>query len=192
MKNIKQWLTDKLPKQTPMHTVPKPISERVELAHSFFALNDQQFLDIHIATEADIEDILLIEKLCYNGQTPWNRSALLHEIRYNKNAFYIVVADDNIPVAFLGTWFVAHEAHITNIATIPDYERKGIATFLIQELKRIALEEDIKMISLEVRVSNHRAQKLYRKMDFENGRIKRGYYANDHEDALEMAMMLIK
>ncbi|GEQ33254.1 ribosomal protein S18-alanine N-acetyltransferase [Marinilactibacillus psychrotolerans] len=188
MKNIKQWLADKLPKHT--HTFPLPIADRVELKHNFFALDDQNFLTVHIATEEDIEAIISIEQLCYSGQTPWNRSALLHEIRYNKNAFYIVVTDDQTPVAFLGTWFVSEEAHITNIATIPAYESKGIATFLITELKRIALSEAIKIISLEVRISNQRAQRLYRKMKFENGRIKKGYYINDHEDALEMAMIL--
>ncbi|WP_256864620.1 ribosomal protein S18-alanine N-acetyltransferase [Marinilactibacillus piezotolerans] len=188
MRNIRQWLMEKIPKS--YQQLPLPIAERVKLTQSFYALDDQRFLSVSLATEERVEDILTIEKLCYDGQTPWNRAALLHEIRYNRNAFYIIVTDHGKPVAFIGSWFVASEAHITNIATIPSYEGKGIATFLISELKRIAESENMTILSLEVRVSNNRAQRLYEKIGFKKGIIKKGYYANDHEDALEMAMML--
>ncbi|WP_244244591.1 ribosomal protein S18-alanine N-acetyltransferase [Marinilactibacillus kalidii] len=188
MKNIKQWLIDRL--TTHRQALPRPIAERVKLSQPFISLNDETFLTVKIAGEDHIDGLLSIERQCYNGHTPWNRTALLHEIRYNKNAFYMIVTDDQRPVAFLGSWFVAKEAHITNIATIPEYEGKGIATFLIEALKGIALDEKMQLISLEVRVSNKRAQGLYRKMQFTNGRVKKGYYANDHEDALEMAMLL--
>ncbi|MEC6748700.1 ribosomal protein S18-alanine N-acetyltransferase [Marinilactibacillus sp. XAAS-LB27] len=188
MKNIKQWLTDRIPAHK--QPLPGPIAERVRLDHHCVALSDEQFLSVKIATEEHIDDLLSIERRCYDGHTPWNRAALFHEIRYNKNAFYMVVTDQKEPVAFLGSWFVSREAHITNIATIPEYEGRGIATFLIEELKQIAIFEKMDKISLEVRVSNTRAQRLYKKMQFTNGRVKKGYYANDREDALEMTMML--
>lgn len=188
LKNIKQWLTDRIPAHK--QPLPGPIAERVRLDHHFVALSDEQFLSVKIATEEHIDDLLSIERRCYDGHTPWNRAALFHEIRYNKNAFYMVVTDQKEPVAFLGSWFVSREAHITNIATIPEYEGRGIATFLIEELKQIAIFEKMDKISLEVRVSNTRAQNLYKKMQFANGRVKKGYYANDREDALEMTMML--
>lgn len=190
LKKFKEWLGTKWQKtQTSRLT---SLSSRVELKQTFYSLDDDRFLNVRIANVDDVSDLLLVEKLCYNGQTPWNRSALTHEIQYNKNAFYLIVHDLNRPVAFVGSWFVHNEAHITNIATVPEYERLGIATFLIKQLINIAKEENISVLSLECRISNEKAQRLYRKLGFVDGRVKKGYYANDHEDALEMAMHLFK
>ncbi|MCC5896120.1 MAG: ribosomal protein S18-alanine N-acetyltransferase [Alkalibacterium sp.] len=188
MKNFKEWFSDRVTKTTTKTFVP--LSVRIRLDQPFYPLSDEWFLSSKIATEEDADSILTIEKLCYNGQTPWNRSAILHEIRFNKSAFYIVVFDKDKPVAFVGSWFVTHEAHITNIATIPEYQNKGIATYLLREIIKIAEKEDIKEVTLEVRVSNKTAQSLYSTLGFEKGHIKKGYYANDHEDALEMKYLI--
>jgi ribosomal-protein-alanine N-acetyltransferase len=188
LKKFKQWIENKWTKPKTNRLVP--LAKRVELEQNFYSLSDDRFLNVRMAIADDVTDILEIEKRCYNGKTPWNRSALTHEIQYNKNAFYIIVHDKNKPVAFLGSWFLHDEAHITNIATVPDYERQGIATFLIEQLVDIAKKEQVHILSLECRVSNEKAQHLYRKLGFEDGRVKKGYYANDQEDALEMAMKL--
>lgn len=190
LKKFKNWLLSKSEKTKSLRLVP--LASRVKLKQNFYSINDDRFFSLRIASIDEVNDILLVEKMCYNGETPWNRSALMHEIQYNKNAFYLVMHDLNRPVAFVGSWFVSGEAHITNIATVPDYERQGIATFLIEQLTHIAKEENITLLSLEVRVSNDKAQRLYRKLGFKERRVKKGYYANDHEDALEMTMKLIE
>lgn len=188
LKKFKEWLLSKSAKTKPIRFVP--LSSRIELKQNIYSIDDRRFFSVRIATIDDVSDILLVEKLCYNGETPWNRSALMHEIQYNKNAFYLIVHDLNRPVAFVGSWFVSEEAHITNIATVPEEERQGIASFLIDQLMQIAKNEDIKILSLEVRASNEKAQQLYRRLGFKNGRVKKDYYANDHEDALEMTLSL--
>ncbi|WP_423190062.1 ribosomal protein S18-alanine N-acetyltransferase [Alkalibacterium sp. f15] len=190
MKNFKEWISERVAKSS--NKSFSPISKRVKLHQPFYALSDEQFLKVKIADENDVDSILKIERLCYEGQMPWNRTAIFHEIRYNKNAFYIILYDDEEPVAFVGTWFVAHEAHITNIATVPSYQNKGIATYLLKEIIRVALEEEIGKVTLEVRVSNNTAQSLYRSLGFIDGRIKSRYYANNHEDALEMVRVLVQ
>ncbi|GAA0356227.1 ribosomal protein S18-alanine N-acetyltransferase [Alkalibacterium iburiense] len=188
MKNFKEWFTDKVSKQTTKVLVP--LKMRMKLQQPFYALTDERFLKAKVAEDEDVDSIVIIERLCYNGQTPWTRSAIMHEIRYNKNAFYIVVYDEDQPVAFIGAWFVDGEAHITNIATIPDYQNKGIASYLIKEIIALGHAEDMKKLTLEVRVSNHTAQSLYRTLGFKDGKIKKNYYANDYEDALEMTLPL--
>lgn len=167
-----------------------PLHVRVSLNQPFYSLSDEWFLKSKIAEEEDVDSILTIERLCYYGQTPWNRSAILHEIRFNKNAFYIIVYDNDKPVAFVGAWFVGEEAHITNIATVPDYQNKGIASYLLKEVIQMAKAEHMQELTLEVRISNHTAQSLYKTIGFKEGRIKTAYYANDHEDALEMRLDL--
>lgn len=190
LKKFKEWVKNKWPKQQTNRLLP--LSVRVKLKQTFYSLDENHFLNVRVANAEDVSDILTIERLCYNGKTPWNRSALMHEIQYNKNAFYMIVHDLERPVAFIGSWFMDKEAHITNIATVPAYEKNGIASFLIRQLAEIAKEEEVTVVSLECRVSNTSAQRLYRSLGFEDGRVKKGYYANDHEDALEMAMHLEK
>jgi ribosomal-protein-alanine N-acetyltransferase len=41
-------------------------------------------------------------------------------------------------------------------------------------------------LSLEVRVSNKDAQRLYRKLGFQSRTIKKGYYTEKNEDAVDM------
>ena len=188
MKNIKDWFTDRVTKTTTKVWVPLHV--RVHLSQPFYSLSDEWFLKSKIAEEEDVDGILTIERLCYDGQTPWNRSAILHEILFNKNAYYIIVYDSARPVAFVGAWFVGEEAHITNIATVPDYQNKGIASYMLKEVIQMAKAEQMKELTLEVRVSNNTAQSLYKTIGFKEGRIKTAYYANDHEDALEMRLDL--
>lgn len=188
MKNFKEWISERVAKSSTKSFLP--ISARVKLHQPFYAVSEETFLKVKIADVHDVDSILKIEQLCYDGQTPWNRTAILHEIRYNKNAFYIIMYTDDLPVAFIGAWYVANEAHITNVATIPSYQNKGIATYLLKEIIRVAIDETIDKVTLEVRVSNRTAQSLYRSLGFEEGRVKKGYYANDHEDALEMILKL--
>lgn len=188
LKNFKEWISERVVKSSTKSFLP--LSTRIKLAQPYYVLSDETFLKVKIADEHDVDSILTIERLCYNGKTPWNRTAILHEIRYNKNAFYIVMYDNEEPIAFVGAWFIANEAHITNIATVPAFQNKGIATYLLEEIVRIAQEEVIGKVTLEVRVSNLTARSLYRSLGFEEGRVKKEYYANDHEDALDMMRVL--
>lgn len=79
---------------------------------------------------------------------------------------------------------------MTNIATIPTYQKQGIATFLIQTVMDLAKQLKRRRITLEVRMSNETAKSLYRKLEFRDGRIKRNYYHSDGEDALDMIYLL--
>lgn len=186
LKKFREWLEKTDEKKRSI----RRLMQRVELSTQTYQAPDETPFDVSLADEQSVKDILTIEKLCYDGKTPWNHSALMHEIRYNRNAFYMMVYQGSQPAAFIGSWLVGGEAHITNIAVVPQFQKLGIATFLIEELKRISLEEGMKTYSLEVRVSNIKARNLYEKLGFEKGRVKKGYYAHDHEDALEMNMNL--
>ncbi|MGY3779116.1 ribosomal protein S18-alanine N-acetyltransferase [Isobaculum melis] len=138
----------------------------------------------------DIDGLLDVERLSYHGETPWNRRAFEHEMRRNKNAIYLVLVFEYQLIGFIGAWFVQGEAHITNIAIIPKFRNKGLASFLIKELVELAIQKENNIMSLEVRTSNTTAQSVYRKMGFVDGKIKKAYYASDLEDALEMSLDL--
>lgn len=166
------------------------LSQRTQLSQSHLVLDDGDVLEVSVGRDEDVETLLAVQTACYNGETPWNAAALHHELKRNTNALYVVIRRFSEPVGFIGAWLVEKEAHITNVAVVPSFQKKGIASWMIQELERISILEGMDILSLEVRVSNEKAQRLYRELGFNDGRIKKYYYSSDHEDALEMSKKL--
>jgi ribosomal-protein-alanine N-acetyltransferase len=78
------------------------------------------------------------------------------------------------------------EAHVTTIAVDPVHHRRKIATRLMLELIKRAREMGAKAVSLEVRVSNWGAQRLYGRFGFRPVGVRKGYYQETNEDALVM------
>ena len=89
-------------------------------------------------------------------------------------------------IAFAGLWLTPDEAHVTTIAVHPDYRGRGVGELMLSTLIRIAGDVGARMVTLEVRVSNHVAQNLYRKYGFHEAGVRRRYYSDNHEDALIM------
>ncbi|MCI1986493.1 MAG: ribosomal protein S18-alanine N-acetyltransferase [Lactobacillus sp.] len=139
-------------------------------------------------TNADIDAALSIERAVYND-TPWDRVAFLSELRKREHSLYLVLTqvEDDLVVAFVGCWFSKAEAHITNIAVAPGLQHQGIGRFLMRVMIAKARDFGSDELTLEVRVDNVIAQALYHQLGFVDGRIKKGYYVANHEDALDMA-----
>jgi ribosomal-protein-alanine N-acetyltransferase len=135
-------------------------------------------------TVHDIGQVAKIEELSFH--VPWSRESLRIEVEQNRCARYIVIKEDDRVLGYGGMWLVLDEAHITNIAVHPDYRRQGIGRQIMKALIRTAVKAGIERMSLEVRVSNHPAISLYKSLGFEEGGIRKGYYANNREDALIM------
>jgi ribosomal-protein-alanine N-acetyltransferase len=76
--------------------------------------------------------------------------------------------------------------HVMNIAVAPDFRRRGIATTLLERLFEVTAADPRRGYTLEVRVSNADAIRLYEKLGFEARGIRRGYYTDNREDALIM------
>lgn len=132
----------------------------------------------------DIDAIQVIEHACFS--LPWSETAFYNELKHNHFAHYVVIELDGRIIAYGGMWTIMDEAHVTNIAVHPDYQGNGWGTTIVEELRRTALFLGSKKMTLEVRVSNKRAQHLYQKMGFREAGIRKGYYSDNHEDALIM------
>lgn len=89
-------------------------------------------------------------------------------------------------IGFAGLWLMVDEAHITTIAMHPDYQGRGLGELLLASLVDIAYDINARWVTLEVRVSNYRAQNLYRKYGFHNAGMRHRYYSDNNEDALIM------
>lgn len=95
-------------------------------------------------------------------------------------------AGDHI-VGFVGSWLMADEAHITSIAVRETYRRQGIGELLLISAIELAMELKADIVTLEVRVSNTGAQKLYSKYGFTQVGLRKGYYTDNREDAIIMS-----
>lgn len=132
-----------------------------------------------------LDDIMEIEKMCY-GAHHWSRDSFTGELD-NPCAQYITAVDtDGRCIGYMGVWKIFDEAHITNLAVNPSYQRKGIARLLLLSALENCAKDDIKFMTLEVRKSNEKAIKLYENFGFKSLGIRKKYYQDNGEDALIM------
>jgi ribosomal-protein-alanine N-acetyltransferase len=94
-------------------------------------------------------------------------------------------------VGFAGMWLMLEDAHLVTIAVKPDYRGRGLGELLLVSMLDWACSLGAHRMTLEVRVSNHVAQDLYRKYGFTIEGVRRRYYSDNGEDALIMTTPLI-
>ncbi|CAM5206866.1 [Ribosomal protein bS18]-alanine N-acetyltransferase OS=Ureibacillus acetophenoni OX=614649 GN=SAMN05877842_11661 PE=3 SV=1 [Ureibacillus acetophenoni] len=136
-------------------------------------------------TVEDVPAVYEIEVASFPA--PWTLDSFYYEMTENNFAHYVVAEDElgNI-VGFCGIWIVIDSAQITNVAVSESVRGQGIGEGLMREAMKLAKEHNADVMSLEVRVSNSIAQNLYRKLGFQDGGIRKGYYTDNLEDALVM------
>ena len=93
---------------------------------------------------------------------------------------------DDAVAGYVGIWFQGDQAHITEIAVRESLRGRGIGELLLIGTVRAAYEQGLEEVTLEARVSNFIAQRLYDKYGFNEVGIRRNYYADNREDAVIM------
>ena len=134
--------------------------------------------------EEHIQGVLLVEESTFS--IPWTKGDFQREIRENAMAIYYVAMEEEQVVGYAGMWHVVTEGHITNVAVSYEYRQQGIGNLLVEQLIADAVEKEMIGITLEVRMNNAAAQKLYHKYGFKPEGIRKNYYADTHEDAVIM------
>ncbi|APS42590.1 Ribosomal-protein-S18p-alanine acetyltransferase [Weissella jogaejeotgali] len=176
-----------------VHWWDKPVSEEMREFRQKIVIKDFEF-DLMPAKHSDLEDIMALEKAAYNDTILWPMSAFSEELRRTRDRLYVIVRqpETGSMVALIGAAFRPgiHEVHITNIMVTPHWQSRGVGTFLVMYMMTIAQQINFHRISLEVRVSNKRAQQLYERLGFQIVRRKTRYYGEDGGDAFDMAQIL--
>jgi ribosomal-protein-alanine N-acetyltransferase len=135
-------------------------------------------------TVADLPAIQLIERASFT--TPWPSHAYRQELEANRLAQYLVGTIGGEIVAYGGIWLMVDEAHVTTFAVHPRYRRRRIGERLLLSLLDLALDRHAREATLEVRLSNLAARRLYEKYGFRPVGIRPRYYSDNQEDALIM------
>ena len=89
-------------------------------------------------------------------------------------------------IGYGGLWLMVDEAHVTSVAVHPQFRGQGLGELLMLSLMEVALRLDARFVTLEVRVSNAVARKLYEKLGFRQAGIRPRYYTDNNEDAVVM------
>ena len=132
----------------------------------------------------DLPAVHAIEQASFTS--PWPPHAYRSELESNRLAHYLVARAGDTVAAYGGMWLMVDEAHITTFAVHPAWRRQRIGERLLLAFLDIAVERDAHEATLEVRLSNLPARKLYEKYGFRPVGLRPRYYSDDHEDALIM------
>ena len=133
----------------------------------------------------DLNAIEEIERASY--PTPWSRSMFAGELA--KPSSLSLGAFDSDTGELVGYLIISRYVdawHVMNVAVAPEHRRRKIATMLLDQLFELTAGEGHRGYTLEVRVSNDVAIRLYERAGFKPRGIRRGYYTDNREDALIM------
>jgi ribosomal-protein-alanine N-acetyltransferase len=93
-------------------------------------------------------------------------------------------------VGYLIAHVVLDEAHIVSLGLAPAWRGRGGGSYLLNEFLRSVYLEGVRSVTLDVRLSNDRAQNLYQRVGFQVVGLRRHYYSDNGEDALTMRLEL--
>lgn len=155
-------------------------------------------VEIRDAIAQDLPRIIEIERLGF--PTPWSLRSFERELTLpfsritlatisQAEAKSIPAYQATAPAGFLCRWLVADECHVLNVAVHPDFRRRGVGSFLMNSAIAEAVAKQASCVTLEVRRANLGARQLYRRLNFEERRLRKHYYGPG-EDAIVMELQL--
>jgi ribosomal-protein-alanine N-acetyltransferase len=141
-------------------------------------------IDLRRLEPRDLDTVEEIERASY--PTPWSRSMFVAELRKPSSLALGAYSEEGglVGYAFVSRYVDAW--HVMNVAVATDYRRRRVATTLLERLFEITASDPRSGYTLEVRVSNVQAIRLYEGLGFEARGVRRGYYTDNREDALIM------
>ncbi|WP_042300950.1 ribosomal protein S18-alanine N-acetyltransferase [Paraburkholderia kururiensis] len=137
-------------------------------------------------TESDLDEVVSIEKVAY--EFPWTRGNFEDSLRNG----YFGICMRHVTGTLLGYCVlmpVVDELHVLNLCVAPSAQGAGAGLALLREAVRMARNQRLEGLLLEVRPSNHRAIRLYERFGFKSIGRRKNYYPARHrsrEDAIVM------
>jgi [ribosomal protein S18]-alanine N-acetyltransferase len=140
-------------------------------------------IEIRTLDLSDLDAIEQIEQQAY--PTPWSRSMFASELA-KPTSICLGAFEGRDLVGYIINSRYVDAWHVMNVAVHPEHQRRGVATALLEKLFERTRGDERRGYTLEVRVSNEGAIRLYEQLGFDSRGIRRGYYTDNREDALIM------
>ena len=135
----------------------------------------------------DLDQVMAIERSSF--PFPWSTGFFLEELRVECARSLVMEIKGRI-VGYVLFWLLPDEIDVHNVAVHTEFRRRGIGRVLLGHVVEQGRRRKLPRVTLEVRDSNLPAQKLYESMGFMRTGIRKGYYGDNGEDALVMALFL--
>lgn len=132
-------------------------------------------------TNEHLSAVAQIERECFSE--PWSQNALAESMAAGTHFFVAADGSDTV-IGYLGISTVLDEGYFTNVAVKKEFRRQGVATLLMQRAVCLARECALSFLSLEVRVSNVAARRLYERFQFDSAGLRKNFYRDPTEDAM--------
>ena len=131
----------------------------------------------------DVEAASRIESEAFS--MPWSAEDFLEMVEADY-AYYYVAELDGESAGCCGIRNIAGDGEITNVVVASRHRKKGIGRKLMEYMLERAGENGIGDCTLEVRVSNQPAIRLYESLGFKGEGVRPDFYERPREDALIM------
>ena len=131
-----------------------------------------------------LRGVLRIEQQVY--PRPWSIGLYMSELSLGPTRIYLVARIHSSVAGYCGLMVVGDEGHVTTVAVEPEWHRHHVASRLLLSLMREAMARGVKHATLEVRVTNKGAQRIYQRFGFVPAGARKGYYIDNGDDALVM------
>ena len=136
-----------------------------------------------------LEDISLIDRICFID--PWFKRAFIEELTAPCALNLIAVSHDSKnALGFCLARVITDECTINRLAVHPDYQRSGIASWLLKIFLQRAACRGARNCFIDVRAGNTAAHCLYEKHGFYRIGVRKAYYRIKTEDAIMMQCAL--
>lgn len=144
---------------------------------------DEQFY-IDFMKPEHIDQIHAIEMKSFSD--PWSIKLFEDELKNDRATYFVVLTETGSVVGYGGLWKILDEGHIMNVAVDPAYRGRGIGDSILSNMIEYSIKNNMDYLTLEVREGNTPARNLYYKYNFKDGGLRKGYYQDNHENAIIM------
>jgi len=136
---------------------------------------------------SDLDRVMAIEEASFS--TPWSRTSFRNLMGRGDADLWVTIVDGEL-VGYSVVWYVGDESELGNLAVSPEWRRRGLGQWQLDQVLDRVLDRGARRIFLEVRLSNQGAQDLYERSGFVQVGIRRRYYRQPVEDARVMCLDL--
>ena len=140
-------------------------------------------VEVRDLREEDLDEVCRIEETSFS--MPWKREDFQGLIDSDNSIYLVILADDRVAGA-AGYTFNGFDGYINNVVIDVDRRGQGLGKVLMRELLAVGRKNGVPEFTLEVRVSNTPAIKLYESFGFKSEGVRKNFYERPVEDALVM------